>query len=235
MCANLSPARTPATISTIAEQKSEAGAITASLAKANPKFPSVSVPPAPGPRGADSSTRSHLAYSPSSGTHEPSVLAIPPALGRWSYCSTPPPGELCQVENFVWWQHGVTKTRDLSDRLPTCVSGHILSRVEILEVSDPPVPYNQPKCCACSTALGVDECAFTCYRCVKKRTTCHYPSTRKLLRLDIPKELSSAHVVPICPAELAVARQDSRTFARSPPLATLAICRLDVMQNLSDK
>ena len=114
------------------------------------------------------------------------------ALGRWNPKWNPPPtsfepeahspGELLQVGNFVWLQHGVTKSRDLSDRLPTCVSGHLLSRVEILEVSDTPVPYNQPKCCACSIALGVDECAFACYRCVKA----YY------LSLPIDKEIAAS-------------------------------------------
>ena len=124
--------------------------------------PVLAIPP--GPRGADSSTRSHLAYSPSSGTHEPLVLAIPPALGRWSYCSTPPPdtfdsevhvqSELSQLQNAFLLHHGVTNTRGYSDRNPTCIIGHVLSRVVLLEFSRELTPSRTPTCCICSDWLA---------------------------------------------------------------------------------
>ena len=76
-------------------------------------------------------------------------------------------GQLLQLEDYVWLQHGVTKYRDISNRLPTCVSGHVLSFVEILEISDsPPSPLGH-KCCCCSNVLSVGDTAFTCYRCVQ--------------------------------------------------------------------
>jgi hypothetical protein len=123
------------------------------------------------PRSPTHGTNSQLVLSPSSDGDRA------PALGRWNPKKAPPlvifefgthdPSELSQIENFVWLQHGVTKTRDLSNRLPTCVSGHVLSYVEILEISDsPPSPLGH-KCCSCSDVLTVGDTAFTCYRCVQ--------------------------------------------------------------------
>ena len=174
-------------------------------------------PPAPGAapsalglRSPTHGTDSHLVFSPSSDGDRV------PALGGWNPKKAPPPvifepgihnpRELSQVGKIVWLQHGVTKNCDLSDRLPTCVSGHVLSRVEILEVSDPPVHFNRPKCCACSAALDVGNCAFTCYRCVKAY----------FLTLPVDRELAAtghskgAILCPICAFK-------RRGAGRSPP------------------
>jgi hypothetical protein len=152
---------------------------------AAPKLPSVSVPPrlAPNPLAPGADPSAVKPRSPTHGTNSQLVLSPSsdgdraPALDRWNPKKAPSPvifepgthdpTELSQVENFVWLQHGVTKTRDLSDRLPTCVSGHVLSYVEILEISDSPFSPNCPKCCVCSAELVVGNCAFTCYKCAQ--------------------------------------------------------------------
>ena len=169
-----------------------AKAPTSQMAPCNrPKLPSAPVPPRRTVLNSIAPDADDSSMQPRSQTHGANTQAegidtvIPspnsdgdpaPALGSWNPQAEPHPvifesgihdsGELLQLEDYVWFQHGVTKYRDISNRLPTCVSGHVLNPVEILEISNPPHSLLGSKCCCCHSGFFVGDFAFTCYRCV---------------------------------------------------------------------
>ena len=88
--------------------------------------------------------------------------------------------QMYQLETRVLTRHGVSLWRDLSVSTPICPSGHALNPMQLLEfVND---PQSGTACCCCSTRIGVNGLAFTCFRCVAS----YY------LTLSIDKEVVSA-------------------------------------------
>ena len=90
--------------------------------------------------------------------------------------------QLLQLEDHVLQQHGVTVYRDLSGTTPVCLSGHIMSPVQILEVLEFPPSPRGTACSCCCVSLCANGFAFTCFRCVAS----YY------LTLPIDKDIASA-------------------------------------------
>ena len=138
---------------------------------------SVVVPPAPGPHGADPSEREHLAYSPSSIKLATSDVAVPSALGLWSFNNTP------TTVIFLTTIHTVRVKCLNSKTLFGCTTGSpkpvttptITPRAPA-GTSFPTSCYsncsreftssNSSNCCSCSKLCEEEDSAFACYQCV---------------------------------------------------------------------
>ena len=88
--------------------------------------------------------------------------------------------QIFQLETHVLTRHGVSMWRDLNGITPVCPSGHALNPMQLLDFFD--VPQPSTACSCCSTLIGANGLAFTCFRCVASN----------YLTLPIDKDIVSA-------------------------------------------